>query len=147
MAKTTLASYAGSASQIDSVRTRESKYHFAGAAGPLVLGEPLIKVCEIDAKEMERLFVEVVVATNALDQFQIRAQCAANGSFITLFSASGDFTGPIDPLLGTSGDLTVLGAGATGWFMLDVRSLYAVSIWAASGNVAGSTITIALGGN
>ena len=86
---------------------------------------------------LERLFVQFDVATNALDAFLIRARASADATTTTLYSSAGDFTSPSGLLVGASGDLTTLAAGSSGWFIMDVRGLWDVTIQAsASGGAA-----------
>lgn len=98
-------------------------------------------LCTFDVNFVERLCVEIGVATQALDAFAIQARLHSGGSFITLFSAAGDFTSPAGILTGASGDLTTLAAGATGWFILDCLGFDQVRLTAsAAANNAAVTV-------
>lgn len=97
-----------------------------------------------EANHIERLCVEIGVATQALDAFSIQVRMHSDGSFITLYSASGHFTSPSGLLIGASGDLTGLAAGATGWFILDTLGLDAVRL-VASGAVNNAAVTLYAG--
>jgi len=97
--------------------------------------ETLTKVAEFKGGGL----VEIEVTSNALDQFEIRAK-ADSGSEQTLYSSAADYTNPTGILTGTSGDLTVQAVGS-GWFIID-PAVQTLVLYAASGNVAGSGVTI-----
>ena len=107
-------------------------------------------ILEVDVREMDRLFVQVDVTGQALDAFAIAAKTHSNGAYQTLYSTVADFTftGATGPgiLVGTSGDLTIIAAAASGWFILDVSGLAFVRVQVSSGNVAGSTVSAYAGG-
>jgi hypothetical protein len=63
-----------------------------------------------------------------------------------LYSSAGNFTSPAGLLIGTSGDLTILGAGATGWFIMRTTALWSVRITATSAGNAG-VATVYVGGS
>jgi hypothetical protein len=94
---------------------------------------------------LERIFVQVSVATQALDAFIVQGRCAAAASFTTLYSAAADFTAPAGLMVGASGDLTTLAAAASGWFIMDVRGLYEVKILA-SAAVDSAAVSVDAGG-
>ena len=104
------------------------------------------QILKIPCLGMDRIFVTVGVATNALAGFNIQAQATADGPAQTLYSTAGNFTTPSGLLVGASGDLTTLAAGATGWFIMQVSGLAYVIVNATSGNVGGSTLTVYAGG-
>jgi len=81
---------------------------------------------------MKNLGVEIKPTVHALDAFIIAARFGPNSDFVTLYSSAGQFTSPAGLLIGASGDLTALAAGATGWFVLDIRGLYEVRVSASS---------------
>ena len=110
--------------------------------GPVTVpGTGNTTLCTLDVNFVERLCVEVGVATQALDVFQIQARMHSGGNFITLFSSAGHFTSPAGILIGASGDLTTLAAGATGWFILDCLGFDQVRLVAsAAANNAAVTI-------
>jgi len=58
--------------------------------------------------------------------------------FVTLLSVAADYTSPAGIVVDASGDLTILGAGATGWLILDVLGFNRIKLQA-SANVAGAT--------
>ena len=103
-------------------------------------------IFERDVRGVDRLFLEAAVTGQALDAFIIQAKSHPDGSYQTLYSTAGDYTGPTGILVGTSGDLTIIAAGASGWFIMDVSSLAFVRVQASSGNVAGSTVSVYAGG-
>jgi len=57
------------------------------------------------------------------DAFEIQASVDGGSNFETLYSTAGDYTSPSGILIGTSGDLTILAADATGWFIMDVSGI------------------------
>jgi hypothetical protein len=102
-------------------------------------------VAVIDVKDVSRLCVEIVVAGQALDAFNVLARFHPSGSFQTLFSVAGDYTGVVGLLQGTSGDLTTQAVGS-GWFIMDTLGIDAIKLQASSGNAAGSTVSVYAGG-
>lgn len=94
---------------------------------------------------LERIFVQVSVATQALDAFLVQARCSADATLTTLYSAAADFTVPAGLMVGASGDLTTLAAAGSGWFIMDVRGLYEVKLLA-SGAVDSAAVTVFVGG-
>jgi hypothetical protein len=94
---------------------------------------------------LEQIFVQISVATQALDAFLVQGRCSADAAFATLYSAAGDFTSPVGLILDASGDLTILAAAASGWFLMDVRGLYEVKLLA-SGAVNNAAVTVYAGG-
>ena len=101
---------------------------------------------DLDVKDTERIYVQLVPTTQALDAFIVAILPHSNGAYSTIASAATDFTAPVGLMVGASGDLTTLAAAATGWFILDTRGLARVRIQA-SANVAGAaTVTIYAGG-
>lgn len=94
---------------------------------------------------LERIFVQVTPSDNNFDAFSIAARSCPDAGSSTLYSTSGAFTSPAGLIVAASGDLTALAAAATGWFIMDVRGLWEVTIAAsATGGVA--TTDIYLGG-
>lgn len=90
---------------------------------------------------IRRIFVQLSVATQALDAFIISAKAHKDATAITLFSAAADFTSPAGLMVDASGDLTTTAAGGTGWFVMKVEGLHEVTI-AASGAVNNAAVTI-----
>lgn len=97
---------------------------------------------DITVDDVSFLGVEIANTVQALDAFIVQGRMSPNGAYQTLYSAAGDFTTPAGLVVDASGDLTTLGAGASGWLLLNVLPLYSVRILASSGNVAGSITTI-----
>jgi len=89
----------------------------------------------------EVLSIEMTVSENALDQFEILYQFAKGGTFIQRVTAALDFTTPNAPVLGASGSFLTAAVGLH-WVTLDVKGVYSVQLKAASGNAAGSKITV-----
>ena len=99
--------------------------------------EALTKIAELTLSG--NAFIEIAVADNALDQFQIRAK-APSGSEQILYSTTPDFTSiEFGILVGCSGDLTTQGVGS-GWLILEATGT--IILYAASGNAAGSGVTV-----
>ena len=96
---------------------------------------------EVDTSCIETLAVEAVVTGQNLDAFVVQGKVHPESTYVTLASATADYTTPKSPIIRASGDLTGITAGATGWFLMDVRPFYSVKVLASSGNVAGSTVT------
>ena len=84
----------------------------------------------------ERLFVELPLTVAALTGFAIKARATPDADYVTLYDVPGDFSSPKGILIGASGDLTSLSAASTGWFIMDVRGLESVQIYATSGGTA-----------
>jgi len=91
--------------------------------------------------------VHIAVTGQALDAFIIQGRWHDDASYETLFSAAADFTSPTGILVGASGDLTTLAAGATGWFSMDLKGLYEIKLLASSGHADGSTVSVYAGGS
>lgn len=77
---------------------------------------------------LTRLFVEIAIAGEALTEFAIKARPNADAADVTLYDAAGDFTGPTGVLVAASGDLTALGDGNTGWFIIDTSGMHSLTI-------------------
>ncbi len=95
---------------------------------------------------IEQIGVEIKPTVHALDAFLIQAKFHPSGDYVTLYSSAGSFTSPAGLLLGASGDLTILAAAATGWFILDTRGLYAVRVQC-SGAADGTLVDVYAGGS
>lgn len=112
----------------------------------LALPEALTEVLKLNVFGLKQIFVQIKVATNALDMFSIKGQALPGADAITIFSAAADFTSPAGLMIDASGDLTTQAVGS-GWFAMNVRGLDTVTISAASGNAGGSLIDLFWGGN
>lgn len=83
---------------------------------------------DIDVSEFSRLFVRIDntdASAVVFDDFDILISPDGT-NFETAFSVAGDYTSPSGILVGASGDLTVLAAAATGWYILDCGGLMQV---------------------
>lgn len=101
---------------------------------------------EVPTTSLRRLMCEIVVSSKLLGAFSILARPTKDAPYVTLYNATGQFIAPAGPLIGASGDLTTQAVG-TGWFIMDVQGMESVKITAASGDAAGSTVDIYVGGN
>ena len=86
-----------------------------------------------------RAAFEVKVTGHPLTAFQIKGTKHPNGTMLTLFSVSTDFTSPKGILLNCSGDLTTQAVGS-GWFMMDCSPLYSLQF--AANALTGTTIEL-----
>lgn len=100
----------------------------------------------INTTGVKRIFVKCSVVGQNLDAFIIAGKSAADTTFSTFYSVSGDYTSPTGILIGTSGDLTTQAAGTSGWFILDASGIDQIRVSASSGNVAGSTVSCWING-
>lgn len=96
---------------------------------------------EVPTAGLDNLAVQIDVTVQALDAFIIQGRFHPDGAFVTIYSAAGDYTAPVGLLVAASGDLTAQAAGTTGWFILDVRALYAVKVLA-SGAVNNALVSV-----
>lgn len=87
---------------------------------------------QLPVNGLERICVQFTVATNNLDAFLIQARASQDATAATLYSAAADFTSPTGLLVGASGDLTTVAAAGSGWFIMDVRGLWDVTILASA---------------
>jgi hypothetical protein len=111
----------------------------------VTVAEALTEILSVNTAEHGVLSVQLTVATNALDQFAIKAKVHPAAPLETLFDSAGDFTSPGGLLKITSGDLTTQAAATTGSFVMDISGYYQVRLYAASGNVAGSVVDVYAG--
>lgn len=102
-------------------------------------------VAVLDVSRMERVFVEIDVATQTLDGFIIKGRPSGGVTQHTLFSTSGDYTSPGGLLVGTSGDLTGVAAGNKGWFIMDVQGIEELQL-EASAVADSASVTVIAGG-
>lgn len=99
-------------------------------------------VMTINTAPVRRLFVICTVAGQALDAFNVLAYPKnAPTTQATLATISTDYTAPVAPMIRASASLVTLGAGSTGWFIVDTGGLDNILVQASSGNAAGSTIS------
>ena len=96
-------------------------------------------IIELDVSQVARIALEIINAgANAFDTFIVQGKVRPDSNYLTLLSAAADYTSPAGIVVDASGDLTVLGAGATGWLILDVLGFTKIRLQA-SANVAGAT--------
>jgi len=108
----------------------------------IAISNSLTDVIEMNVSSAKTFGLQIkeTAGVHSLSQFVINARFHSSGSYQTLFSSTGDYTNPAGLLVGTSGDLTILPASGSGWFILDCDGIEFIQIRAASSNVAGSTI-------
>ena len=96
-------------------------------------------IFDLDVSQIARLALEIRNAgAQAFDAFAVLGKVSPDGAFVTLLSVAADYTSPAGIVVDASGDLTILGAGATGWLILDVLGFNKIKLQA-SANVAGAT--------
>lgn len=101
-------------------------------------------ILEVIVRGLRYLGVVFSVTTNDLDVFTVSAKFSKDDSFHALYT--GITSTPAGLITAASGTLAAQGAGTTGWFVMDVRGLYAIKI-TVSGTVADTTaVTIYAGG-
>ena len=76
----------------------------------------------------------------AFNAFQVRAQIG--GENFTVASAAAAFTTPTAPIIRASGDLTALAANAAGYFVLDVRGMSEVTVFATCASAGPTAVTV-----
>ena len=99
-------------------------------------------VAEITVNNVDKIALELVVASNPLATFVIKGRFHSAGQFNTLYSTTADYTNLTGLLIGTSGDLTAL--SGTGWLIMDAGALEVIQIVCSSSST--STIDILAGG-
>ena len=77
---------------------------------------------DLDCSTLSRVMVHFTMTTNALDQFEIQGSVDGT-NFVDLYTSAGEFLDPTGILVGTSGDLTIIAAGTSGWYILDCRGI------------------------
>lgn len=85
-------------------------------------------IATLDVAGMDVLGCQIAVAVRALDTFIIEGRFNALGAYQTLYSTTADYTSPTGVLIGTSGDLTLIAAAASGWFLMDVKGIESVRL-------------------
>ena len=88
------------------------------------------QLCVIPCNYIQILACEIAVATQNITGFIIQGRMHSAGSYQTLYSTTSDFTNVQGILKGTSGDLTTITAGASGWFILDVAGMESITLYA-----------------
>lgn len=95
-------------------------------------------ILEIMTLGLKNIGVYFTVATNNLDGFIVSAKFHPDDDFHSLYTAI-DATPTESPLvIAASGTLASTAAGSDGWFIMDVRGIYAIKI-TVSGTVADTT--------
>lgn len=111
---------------------------FAKSVATAIPAAGLTDIMEIPTLGLKNIGVEFDVATNDLDQFVVYAKFHPDDVFHSLYTAI-DATPTESPLvIAASGTLASQAAGSSGWFIMDVRGIYAIKI-AVSGTVADTT--------
>lgn len=111
------------------------------------VADTLTTIFEKNIQTVGRIFINFTVADYALDQFAVAVRSNPEASYDVLFSSSADYVTPTGILVGTSGDLTIVAAGSSGWLIMDTDSIESVRIQAASSNALGSTVSVFAGAN
>jgi hypothetical protein len=84
--------------------------------------------------------------STALDNLDIYVKFTPEGSDVLMAGVAADFTNPNQPLLRASGDLTVLAASTSGWFLMDTRMAYEIVIKASAADSVPDDVTVSLRG-
>lgn len=108
-----------------------------------VLESPLV-MATFRVHDYDEMTCQIEVETNALDQFIVSGRVHDESGWMILFNAGADFTSPAGLMIDASGDLTAQAVGA-GWFKMNVGGFYELRISAASGNAAGSVLSVYAG--
>lgn len=87
------------------------------------------------------LALELVVADNALDQFEVQVRYISSGTYRSIASTGAAFTSPSGRVTSASGDLTLAGVGSH-FLELNADGVESVKLRAASGNAAGSGVIV-----
>jgi len=93
-------------------------------------------ILEVMTLGLKNIGVYFDVATNALDVFTVSARFHPDDSFHSLYTAI--TSTPAGLIIAASGTLASTAAAGSGWFLLDVRGIYAIKI-SVSGTVADTT--------
>lgn len=107
------------------------------------LDQVLTPIATIDVKHGTKLGCEIAVTGQAFDQFEIHGRFHPQGAYQKLFSTAGEYISVLGLLTGTSGDLTTIAAGSSGWFTMDVDQLESIVIKAACAADNGSAVVFA----
>jgi len=90
-------------------------------------------ILEMDVSQLARLALEILnVGANAFDSFVVEAKVNPDGNYIPILAVAADYTTPAGIVVDASGDLTALGAGATGWLILDALAFYKLKVTASA---------------
>lgn len=93
---------------------------------------------------LKNIGVDFSVTLQALDAFKVSAQFHQDSAFVLLYSAI--TSTPAGLIIAASGTLASQAASSTGWFIMDVRGIYAVQI-SVSAAVDGAAVTMRCSGS
>lgn len=93
-------------------------------------------ILEVPTLGLKNIGVSFDVGVNNLDALVVAAQFHPDDTFHDLYNAI--TATPAGLIIAASGTLATTAAGATGWFLMDVRGIYKVRV-SASGTVADTT--------
>lgn len=93
-------------------------------------------ILELTTLGLKNIGVYFTVATNDLDAFIVSAKFHPDDTFHSLYT--GITSTPAGLVIAASGTLATTAAAGSGWFLLDVRGIYAIKI-SVSGTVADTT--------
>jgi len=103
-------------------------------------------IIELDVSQVARIALEIINAgAAAFDAFLVLGKVRPDSNYVTLLSAAADYTSPAGIVVDASGDLTVLGAGATGWLILDALGFTKIKLQASSA-AGGTSASAFIGG-
>ena len=129
------------------VVTQSGTAPIGAQVGPLLYAKSVVTaipatgntdILEIMTLGLKNIGVYFTVATNDLDAFIVSAKFHPDDTFHSLYTAI-DATPTESPLvIAASGTLASTAAAGTGWFLMDVRGIYAIKI-SVSGTVADTT--------
>lgn len=102
-------------------------------------------LADIRPKQRTWVKVQIVNGAVALDQFKISGRATKAANFVTLYETSTDYTTLAGRLQGSSGDLTILGAGQEGWVWVHVKGLETLRIEVARAAGANTTVAAEVG--
>lgn len=97
----------------------------------------LIELVTFSTHNLKRVGIEIAITLQTFDQFQILGQFGKGGSFVILYSAAADYTSPGGAIVDVSGDLTILAAGNSGWFIMDVEGIDQIKLKGACATTGG----------
>jgi len=117
----------------------------AGQVGPLLFAKSVVTgipatgdtgILEVMTLGLRHIGVYFEVATNNLDTFIVSAKFHPDAAFVSLYT--GITSTPAGLIIAASGTLATTAAAGSGWFLMDVRGIYAIKI-SVSGTVADTT--------
>ncbi len=124
-----------------------SKAHRTKLVAPVTAAATLTTIGTFSVPEMETLFVGMVVATDALTEFEVQARASSSDSYVAVASAAADFTTPNDPILWVSGGGTDLTTAAVGNHHLRIDVLGVESIRIQAKSLGTATVALNAGAN